>query len=452
MTPIFAVVGHPNKGKSSIVATLAQDDSVAISAESGTTRKNQSLDVQVVNSHYTLVDTPGFQRPTRALNWLQDHANTAEKRQDAVQQFVVDADCAKQFPDEVELLTPIINGAAILYVVDGSRPYGPEYEAEMEILRWTGQASMALINPIENQDHIQSWQQALDQYFKVVRVFNAMQVDFDKQHSVLEAFSIIKQEWHTAITELFDAYQNIRTEQRNESLTLLVELLTTLCTYQASQKVLSKSQAQALQAVLEPQFFADMKMIESSAHDSLKKIYRYHNLRSEMYDLPLDEDLFNTEKWIVWGLNRKQLTVAASMAGAAAGAAIDLGLAGSSLMLGAVGGGVIAGGSAWFGANQIAEFKVKGLPIGGFEARQGPIKNRNFPYVVLGRYLFLENALRNRTHARRDSIQISEGDLTDRIAQLTSSQQGELHISLERLRHQKSAEDLSAVLEPLLGQ
>ncbi|MDP6652111.1 MAG: DUF3482 domain-containing protein, partial [Gammaproteobacteria bacterium] len=208
----------------------------------------------------------------------------------------------------------------------------------------------------------------------------------------------------------------------------------------------------ALQTVLESQFFADMKMIESSAHDSLKKIYRYYNLESEMYDLPLDEDLFNTEKWIVWGLNRKQLTVAASMAGAAAGAAIDIGLAGSSLMLGALGGGVIAGGSAWFGANRIAEFKVMGLSIGGLEARQGPIKNRNFPYVVLGRYLFLENALRNRTHARRDSIQISEGDLNDRIVQLTSSQQGELHRSLERLRHQKSAEDLTAVLEPLLGQ
>ena len=50
-----------------------------------------------------------------------------------------------------------------LYVVDGSRPYGPEYESEMEILRWTGQASMALINPIEGDDHIQSWQQALGQ-------------------------------------------------------------------------------------------------------------------------------------------------------------------------------------------------------------------------------------------------------------------------------------------------
>jgi hypothetical protein len=383
---------------------------------------------------------------------LQEHATTAEKRQEAVQQFVSNMDCKQQFPDEVELLTPIMDGAAILYVVDGSRPYGPEYEVEMEILRWAGQASMALINPIENQDHIQSWQQALGQYFKVVRVFDAMQVDFDKQRSVLEAFSIIKQEWHAAITKLIDAYQKVRTEQCNESVQLLIELLTTLCTYQVSRKVLSKDQAQALQTVLESQFFADMKMIESSAHDSLKKIYRYYNLESEMYDLPLDEDLFNTEKWIVWGLNRKQLTVAASMAGAAAGAAIDIGLAGSSLMLGALGGGVIAGGSAWFGANRIAEFKVMGLSIGGLEARQGPIKNRNFPYVVLGRYLFLENALRNRTHARRDSIQISEGDLNDRIVQLTSSQQGELHRSLERLRHQKSAEDLTAVLEPLLGQ
>ena len=54
MTPIFAVVGHPNKGKSSIVATLAQDDSVAISSASGTTRVSENLVVSVGVSHYTL--------------------------------------------------------------------------------------------------------------------------------------------------------------------------------------------------------------------------------------------------------------------------------------------------------------------------------------------------------------------------------------------------------------
>ena len=413
MTPIFAVVGHPNKGKSSIVATLARDDSVAISSESGTTRVTEIIEVTVGASHYTLVDTPGFQRPTRALHWLQAQAASAEKRQDAVRKFVTDAQCQINFPDEVQLLTPIVNGAAILYVVDGSRPYGAEYEAEMEILRWTGQASMALINPIENEDHIQFWQQALGQYFKVVRVFNAMQADLEKQLSVLEAFAAIKPEWQPSIASLIAEYKKVGSRQKEESLQLLVEVLTKLCGYQVAQKVQSRSQAQALQAVLEARFLMDMRGIESQCHDALKKIYQYHHLASEIYALPLEGNLFDTEKWILWGLNRKRLTAAAAMAGAATGVAVDIGMAGSSLMLGALGGGLIGAGSAWFGADRIAEFKIRGLPLGGFEARQGAIKNHNFPYVVLGRYLYLDNALRNRTHALRDKIQIREGDLTD---------------------------------------
>ena len=72
MIPAFAVVGHPNKGKSSIVSTVAQNDSVAISAASGTTSDVQRLDVSVGNSRYLLYDTPGFQRPTRVLAWLQE--------------------------------------------------------------------------------------------------------------------------------------------------------------------------------------------------------------------------------------------------------------------------------------------------------------------------------------------------------------------------------------------
>ena len=195
MTPAFAVVGHPNKGKSSIVATLAQDDSVAISAQSGTTRVAETLQVEVGDSRFTLIDTPGFQRPTRVLKWLEQHAESAEQRQGAVKKFIDDPQCREQFPDEVELLRPIVEGAAILYVVDGSRPYGTEYEAEMEILRWTGQASMALINPIANEQHITSWQQALSQYFKVVKVFNAVQADFEKQLSILEAFSLLRKDW-----------------------------------------------------------------------------------------------------------------------------------------------------------------------------------------------------------------------------------------------------------------
>ncbi|MBT8343231.1 MAG: 50S ribosome-binding GTPase, partial [Sulfurovum sp.] len=45
--PKFAVVGHPNKGKSSIVSALALDDSVQISDTPGTTTKNRSFPLSV---------------------------------------------------------------------------------------------------------------------------------------------------------------------------------------------------------------------------------------------------------------------------------------------------------------------------------------------------------------------------------------------------------------------
>ncbi len=154
MTPAFAVVGHPNKGKSSIVATLAQDDGVASLPRAAPPSVAETLQVEVGDSSFTLIDTPGFQRPSRVLQWLEQHADSAERRQAAVQRFVNDPRVLGTVPDEVELLRPIVDGAVILYVVDGSRPYGVEYEAEMEILRWTGQASMALINPIENEQYI----------------------------------------------------------------------------------------------------------------------------------------------------------------------------------------------------------------------------------------------------------------------------------------------------------
>lgn len=450
MTPVFAVVGHPNKGKSSIVSTIAQNDSVAIAPQSGTTKTVQRYDILIGDARYTLVDTPGFQRPARALAWLQAHAPSAERRREAVQKFITDPQCQQQFPEEVMLLKPIMEGAAILYVVDGSRPYGSEYEAEMEILRWTGQASMALINPIENEDHVNDWQQALGQYFKIVRVFNAMQADFDKLLAVLDAFSHIREEWQPALAHIIAAYRSQRERQLHDTAQLLETLLIELCTYQVSQKVLNKSQAEALKPVLEKTWFNDMRRIERQHHDSLKSLYQYHHLESTIDELPLEANLFDTEKWILWGLNQKQLIVAATLAGAAGGAAVDIALAGHSVMLGAVTGGLLGAGSAWLGADKLATFSIEGLPLGGYEAHMGPIRNRNFPYVVMGRFLYLADALRQRTHAHRETLQIREGDLASRISTLPQHQQAALHRSLDRLRRQKPGEDLAPLLRQLI--
>jgi hypothetical protein len=407
--------------------------------------------VSIGKACYELIDTPGFQRPTKVLAWLQAKATTADKRADAVREFLSDKSCQTNFPDEVELLTPIMNGAAILYVVDGSRPYGPEFEAEMEILRWTGQASVALINPIENENYVAQWQDALQQYFKVVRVFNAMEAEFDKHLTVLRALSHIRQDWQSAIEEIVAASKARANQRKQDAADLAASLLTESTVLQITQKVLSKEQAGLLKGEMSKRYFAKIKALESQHHESLKSLRAYHHLESHIDPLPEFDDLFDTEKWIIWGLTRHQLTTAAAMAGAAAGVAIDIALAGTSLLFGAVTGGAIGAASAWLGSDKLAESKLEGLPLGGYVAVQGPMKNRNFPYVLLGRFLHLEEILTHRTHAQRTAINIEEGKLQEKISRLNEKQQRELHKALGDLSKQKPVEDLSRVVLPLFA-
>lgn len=450
MIPTFAVVGHPNKGKSSIVATLARDDSVAIDPQSGTTQVAERYTVQLGDSRLVLVDTPGFQRAAAVLAWLQQHATRVDERPAAVRQFVQDAQCRQKFPDEVQLLTPVVEGAAILYVVDGSRPFGPEYEAEMEILRWTGQPSMALINPIESSRHVTGWEQALGQYFRVVKVFNPMLADFPRQMAILDAFTHLREDWREPLERLMAAFAAERAGQPEAALTLLADLLVDLCRFQLSEPVSDPAAAQARKDSLEARFRQQLAAREATAHEALKTLFLHRHLSSDIDALPLEAPLFDTEKWIAWGLNRRQLALVATLTGAAAGATVDVALAGHSLMLGAVLGGAVAGAGVWLSADRLAAFRVSGSALGGFEARVGPVRERNFPYVVLSRFLALYGGLRTRSHARRDVLVIRAGDLAARLDSLSAAEQRAVHQAFDRLRRQQPVPALAVTLRPLL--
>ncbi len=79
--PKFAVVGHPNKGKSSIVATLAHDESVHISNVPGATTIQRSYPLQIDGvTLYELYDTPGFQRARAILAWLKRGRSTCSSK------------------------------------------------------------------------------------------------------------------------------------------------------------------------------------------------------------------------------------------------------------------------------------------------------------------------------------------------------------------------------------
>ncbi|MCW8107022.1 GTPase/DUF3482 domain-containing protein [Alteromonas ponticola] len=447
----FAVVGHPNKGKSSIVSTLSHNDDVVISSRSGTTEKAESITVDTANGGYQLIDTPGFQRPVKVLRWLHEQGANASERAKVLEKFVHDSDCQKQFPDEVELLKPIVNGAAILYVVDGSHPYGAEYEAEMEILRWSGQPSMALINPIESVDYVDEWKSALLQYFKSVQVFNPMKADFEKQITLLKTFSHLNSAWSDALQNTIGDLQVQRQQQLEQSIALLSRLVEDLCEHRETQKVLTPSQAEKIKPMLEKQYHHWMRERETQAVRELMAIYGHFQSDVVAQQIDLPPDLFDCGQWFIWGLDKKQLVYAATATGALGGAALDAAVAGSSFMLGALGGGLIGASSAWFGADKLADLSVQGLPVGGYEARLGPIKNRNFPYVVIGRFIHLHAQISQRSHASRDALALDANDFQQRVQNLEKSTQRELHQACERLIKQRPVDNLESILTPLFN-
>jgi len=449
MMPRFAVVGHPNKGKSSVVSTLARDDRVAVSMQSGTTVVAEVFDVNVGEASYQLIDTPGFQRPRKVLAWLNATAPSADKRGARINEFLADPQCIAQFKDEIELLGPIMAGAAILYVVDGSRPYSREYEAEMEILRWTGQPSMALINPIENEEFVTVWQDALHQYFKIVRVFDAVTADLQQHISLLEAFAHIHQPWSQTLGLLITEFGHQAQRQRQQSCELCAKLLEDLTQYSVSKKVLNKSQASSLQRLLEQRYYLWMRQRESQAHDQLQQIFRHHHLQRQANELALPDDLFDTDKWYGWGLDRKQLTTVAAVAGMTAGGVFDLAVAGHSFMLGAIGGGIVGSSAAWFGADKLAASRIRGIPLGGVEARQGPIANKNFPYVILARILYIYRLLICRNHAQRSQLNLGEAGINQLLEQLSKDEKKAIFVACDRLSRQKDVTDLALILAPL---
>lgn len=406
--PVFAIVGHPNKGKSSIVATLSEDESVAISPIPGTTVSNRHYPLTVDGTVlYELIDTPGFQRAREAFEWMQQQVKSALDRPDTVRRFVQHFRDDSRFSAECHLLKPILEGAGILYVVDGSRPFGEDYQAEMNILRWTGQPSLALINMIGESDYSQDWEKALGQYFRVVRVFDVMEADFNRRLQLLMAFGELHEQWRQPLDKAVQILRDEQARRQSQTALKIAEMLVEMLTHVRQKKLSTETVSDKVRQSLLTDYKQDLIRMEQSCRDEVEHIYQHKQLqRKEPLFKLLDEDMFSRQTWVLFGLTRQQLIATGALGGAAAGGVIDLVAHGTSLLLGSGLGAVAGGVSAWLSSDRIARVKVLGQSLGGKELSVGPMPNINFPYVILGRALLHWRIVADRTHAHRGPLSI----------------------------------------------
>ena len=454
-TPTFAVVGHPNKGKSSIVSTLAQDDSVRIAPEPGTTTECRAYPMRVDGEvQYVLVDTPGFQRARRALEWMRARETHAGAHRAVVEAFVAEHRRTGEFPDECELLAPVLAGAGILYVADGARPYGPDFEAEMEILRWTGQPSMALINPIGGDAHVAEWRAALQQYFKIVRVFDAHGASFEARLDLLRGFGQLAEEWRAPLEAAVAAIEQERGRVHARVARALAELLADALTHVATRRIPDGADEGDFRESLEREWKDDLRERERAARRAVERIYGHRAIERDERPLdPLEQDLFSVEHWFLWGMNRRQLVASGAAGGAAVGGAIDAVAHGASLLAGALLGAVVGGAAAWGSSGRLARMRVFALPVGGRLLRCGPAASPNFPYVLLGRALYHHARIAGRTHAVRAPLALDEPG-ANWIERLAAEERRALDRSLRELRRgaADADADLARSLTPIVAQ
>jgi len=410
--PRFAIVGHPNKGKSSIAATFAEDDAVAISPEPGTTERATAYPMQLDGETlYELIDTPGFQRAREALDWLDRHERGAGARADVVRDFVQAHRDDSHFRDECELLQPILDGAGILYVVDGSRPYGRQYEAEMEILRRTGQPRMALINMIGTGDHTEEWHAALSQYFSIVRIFDAVRADFSKRIELLRAFGAIEERWAARLNEAAEALIAERARRRQRAAEAIADLMVHVLTVSENVRLPNLATQRRAEQQARERLRDTIRRRERDTRHAVQEIYRHAGTETQITeDALLAEDVFSERSFRVFGLSTVQLAMAGAASGAAAGGLVDAAVGGTSLLLGAGIGAALGAAGILAGAKRLAKVAVLGQPLGGYELRVGPITDPNLPWVVLTRALLHTRLICERNHARRESLIVAAED------------------------------------------
>lgn len=418
-TPTFAMLGAVNHGKSSIVSTLAEDDAVEVSSMPGATIDCRRFSLRDL---FVFYDTPGFQNAAEALDELRPAADAADPLA-LYRQFIAGHRDDEAFEAEVRLFEPIVEGAGIIYVVDGSRPVLEINLAEMELLRLTGRPRLAIINRTSTDAHVAEWKRRLGLHFNAVREFNAHSASFANRIDLLITLASIEQDWQPKLMEAVSLLRAEREKQLDECAEIITDEIEHCLQHKESVTLANESPIRRAEESekLKARYQSAVTAIEAKAHGRIIQLFNHRLVQAGQNATQLfSDDLFSEETWKMFGLDEKQLIAAGAATGAIAGAVVDLSSAGHTLGFGTLIGGAIGAGGSFLTGKRRPKFNVDvlgggiapalkkwlpgNLPVSGSALVIGPYAAPNFPWILLDRSFGVFAYLIARTHARREKV------------------------------------------------
>ena len=400
--PRLAIMGHPNAGKSSVVATLTENDRIAIDKRAGTTTESDFYPV-IIDGEKVIefIDTPGFQNPSAILEWFQAHPEI----RDLAKEFVKAHRRNPLYAHDCELLDPVAEGAGMVLVVDGSKRIKEKDRIEIELMRLTARPRMAILNNLTKETrHLTQWQDTLSKGFNSVREFNAHRATYGERIRLLNALKSIDQRWEDRLARTIDAFERDWDRRTDQAVATIVNLLKDALTYRVTKtfkesKLVFKSGRDRAKDEVMDELENGLRRLEIEAQQQIRTHFRHH-----VWDQPPDsllaKDLLSEDVSQALGLSRRALAFAGMTAGAATGATVDVALAGHTLGAGAFLGAAAGGLLGLAGGGTLAKLDIETKP-GTQRYTAGPVHNVKFPFVLLDRIILYSARAMNWAHGRQ---------------------------------------------------
>ena len=347
----FAIVGHTNAGKTSLLRTLTRNvDFGEVSDRPGTTRHAETIDLRLDGRvAVRFVDTPGLEDSVALLDYMQ--TLSAETRPERVRAFLAGPEARASFEQEAKVLRELLGAAdAAMVVIDTREPVLPKFRAEIEILTWCAKPIMPVLNfardPASRRD---AWHQMLLESGLHARVeFDVVAPFIGSERQLYADMATLLPARRQQLGDIVDA---LALQARDRQLAACKAVASTLIDVAAMRRALPAEEFadELKQKAFVRAFQDDVRRHARRAADELLSVYAFRATDAELAELPQlagrwEDDLFNPELLKEAG---KRLGLGA-MIGAGIGAVADVAMAGLSLgaatTLGATLGGAASGG------------------------------------------------------------------------------------------------------------
>lgn len=416
--PAFVIAGQPNEGKTTVVATLTENETARIGPIPGTTRELSPYTVCVDGDpQFILYDTPGFENPGALLEWFRTHSAHHENPAKA---FLTVADHRQEYPFDCEILKPIADKAAVIHVVDPGREPRSEDAFEAEIFRLCKVPRIGVMNRRSGgADHREKWIRLMASEMNTWREFNACQATFADRLELLQAFTIAVPEWDQQMKDVTLLLSEQWSERLSSTATEIVETLRDLVTLEVTYPYEGHGTEEAAKKDISARVRKSVVNLENGFRRKVREIF-HHGKDHWTPGKALKVDVFDQKTWQLFGFSKKAVVGASVIAGMGAGTLVDIATGGGTVGIGALVGGVIGGVSALLSADKavkitlpgirVGPFRFSGKNIGGVSIKAGIERKSKLPSVLLDRMFCYAVAAACWAHGQRHETAVSNDE------------------------------------------